>query len=144
MEAEATFWVLHAATRHVSGHPIKKMDGYMHLCIMTGVSLAIRDDKGIQKPRANPAKKVGGTEKMVRRLMGDTLYSAPTPLLDACCEDDTDVDILKLIYRGLGNNAISRELKLTVKNIKDRKVAIHKRLELIEGADDVAGSEDGA
>lgn len=156
MCGEAQFWVLHAANRHVTGHPIKRMPGYMHQCIMTGIMLAIRGDKGIQKPRANTAKKVGGTQATAMRFVGpggngvisySSLYwegDEPT-LIDSCCRDDIDIDILLMTYRGRSHAGISRDLKITVRELKDRKVAIKKRLDALEsGEADVSGSEDGA
>lgn len=156
MCAEATFWVLHAATRHVTGHPIKNMPGYVHQCIMTGIMLALRGDKGIQKPRANTAKKVGGTYAASIRSIASSsgngnisyasLYGEGDPtLIDACCQDDIDVDILLLTYRGRNHLGIGWELGISVRELKNRKVAIKKRLEAIEsGEADVAGSTHGA
>lgn len=156
MNGEAAFWVLHAANRHVCVKPIQKMPGYMHQCIMTGIMLAIRGDKGVQKPRANPAKKVGGTQATAMRFVGpggngvisySSLYwegDEPT-LIDSCCRDDIDIDILLMTYRGRSHVGISRDLKITVRELKDRKVAIKKRLDALEsGEADVSGSEDGA
>jgi hypothetical protein len=146
MQSQASERVFYAATRHVTGFPIENIPAYMHQCIMTGIYLVIRNDKAIQKPRDCQARRVRVDKSYSRGWVYRTLDNCrdETPLLDACCADDIDVDILKFTYRGMGHNAISKELGITVKNIKDRKVEILRRLELIRQDDDVAGSEDGA
>lgn len=146
MEAEATYWVLYAATKHVSGRPIKKMDGYMHQCIMTGIHLAVRGDKGIQKPRTCVARKVvdfgaGGGG----RFAIETLEASETPLLDVCCRDDIDVDILKLRFRGGSHQLIRGTLNINSGELQRRLTSMRLRLEALEsGEGDVAVREDGA
>lgn len=130
MEQSSMERIVYMANRHLSGHPIKKnMKGYARLCIRSGIWEAVRTNDVIQSPRNCPAQQ--SLEKDVSQFYGATSDTATASgrLLDACCMDDVDHSILKLLFDGRSHSQICEALKITEKVFKQRRRAISERVE---------------
>ena len=134
MIASAYWRMVYAANTCVrTGAYVKNIKGYLRFAARTGIGEAVRKEGTILSPRYCPAKRV--RDKEVDRYLGE-VPSSPThagELLEACCADDIDTELLRLLFNGATRVQICKQLKIDKNAFVRRRSAIDRRMEAITG-----------